>query len=50
MRPGGMMPVAYRGSGGCTGRSTYEMRTTSLAISSSVIVSGIAMAMANCQS
>ncbi|KAM0854975.1 hypothetical protein ACQ4PT_050069 [Festuca glaucescens] len=35
-----MMPVAYRGSGGCTGRSTSETRTPSLAISSSVIVSG----------
>jgi hypothetical protein len=38
--PGGMMLVAYQGSGGYTGRSTSETRTPSLAISSSVIVTG----------
>jgi hypothetical protein len=32
--------VAYRGSGGCTGRSFSETRTPSLAISSSVMLSG----------
>jgi hypothetical protein len=32
-----MMSVAYRGSGSCIGRSTFEMRTPSLSISSSVI-------------
>jgi hypothetical protein len=37
MRPGGLMPVAYRGSGGgaC---GTFDARILSLAISSSVIV------------
>jgi hypothetical protein len=38
VRPGGMMSVAYRGSGGCTNQSTCETRTPSLSISSSVMV------------
>jgi hypothetical protein len=40
VRPDIMMLVAYRGSSGCTGRSTFETRTPSLAISSLVIVAG----------
>jgi hypothetical protein len=47
------MSVAYRESGGCTGRSTTEMRTPSLSISSSVIIGGKlnfqSSAMAACQ-
>ncbi|KAK1618782.1 hypothetical protein QYE76_024299 [Lolium multiflorum] len=39
-RLGGMMSVAYRGSGGYTGRSICEMRTPSLSISSPVMVGG----------
>jgi hypothetical protein len=35
-----MTPVAYRGSGGCTGASFSETRTPSFAISSSVMFSG----------
>jgi hypothetical protein len=54
VRPDDMMPVVYRGSGGCTGRSTSETRTPSLSISSSVIVAGYLnfqpSAMAACRS